>query len=706
MKQSGRVVSLFLLIMVWGCILSACTESPGSVAWREVEYEVETNSQKGLELMEEGNYTEAIRSFEQAIEYVYQLDPSLVHLDHEVTLDSDNMQAPFNNISWAYHELGDYKKSLEYIEQSLLMLPNTNIEFTNKGNALYGLDRGDEALVCYDLAIDFDELSEYAYYGKGIIYYDNKQYKEAIKEFDTYLSIDSDDVEAVRKKIYSHLGLYENQEAIDFVEGFVERNPESYDAYQIKGEVLESTGEYDEIKAFYEKMREKFPEHLEAQMKLGELYYDYKQYDLSLDYYNKLLLAHPDDMDIYIWIIRNNNAMGELGQAKSNYAKAVTIDDSYTELHTTMGNILKDNSFYLESIEYFDKSIKLDPLDENAYMNKLNALYRAKRNLRCAEFGKEAMKISAAYSNIAWYTGKCNFELGNYSEAIDYFQQAIEIDPTDYESFSALANAYLAIEDYERAEEYSEKSLGLYSEDWLGLDVQSALKERRMPLGKRLSTFFSDNYLYKDNMNDLDKALSKLNKADISNQEIAEVIDSVRQRDDIFTYTLYGDEYDQVAASNDDDITYEEEGDISYFRINEFGMNTDDKFIEILDKIPNTQDKILVIDLRSNTGGYTDSSNNILDVLLPDCVTSTLIYRDGYTSSYYSDASHTDFQRIYIFVDEYTASASELLTLGLKTYLNNVTVVGRDTFGKGVGQRIFEDEKNKIIVFVVIIIGM
>jgi C-terminal processing protease CtpA/Prc len=54
----------------------------------------------------------------------------------------------------------------------------------------------------------------------------------------------------------------------------------------------------------------------------------------------------------------------------------------------------------------------------------------------------------------------------------------------------------------------------------------------------------------------------------------------------------------------------------------------------------------------------------------------------------------------YILVDEYTASASELLTLGLKTYLSNVTVVGRSTYGKGVGQNVFEDKSKKIIVAV------
>ncbi|NWL86681.1 hypothetical protein DMN77_03595 [Paenibacillus sp. 79R4] len=54
-----------------------------------------------------------------------------------------------------------------------------------------------------------------------------------------------------------------------------------------------------------------------------------------------------------------------------------------------------------------------------------------------------------------------------------------------------------------------------------------------------------------------------------------------------------------------------------------------------------------------------------------------------------------------IFVDENTASAAELLTWDLKTYLSNVVIVGRSTFGNGIGQKVFEDAKQRIMVYVV-----
>lgn len=691
---------LFLLV-AGVCMLSACTESVDNTSKKEVVDQIYYNNQRGFDLIQDSQFTKSIEYLDKALEYVYQLDPSLIDLEQETTAELEVMDSPLNNLSWAYNELEEYGKGLEYSEKSLLILPNTDIEYTNKGNALYGLNRRDEALVYYDLAIEFDEYSISAYYGRGLIKYDRGKYKEAKEDFDKYLSIDPNDVDVVEMKVHTLLRLDENEEAIALVEDLLVTFPESYDAYKLKGVVMESTAEFKEVKAFYELMATDFPYVIEAQMSLGEMYYDYEYYDLSLHYFNQLLEKYPDNIDIYIWKIRNNSAMGDLDLAKESYAKGVSINDTYPELYNAMGNVLRDNNFYMESVEYFDKSITVDPLDENAYINKITALYRAKRNLQCVEFGKEAEKVATVYSEIAWYTGKCNLELGHYTEAIEYFERASEIDPTDSEVFSNIASAYLYLENDAKAEEYSNKSLDLYSDDWMGLNVKDALEERRKPLGKQIMTFFSDYYLYKDSIKGLDEALSKLDKVSISNREIASVLESVKRKDDRFTFTVYGDQYKQLTASSDKDLTYDDQGNISYFRINGFSRNTDDNFIAFLDRIENTEDKTLVIDLRGNTGGYTDSANNMLDALLPDYVTSTLIYRDGYTDSYYSDASHIDFKAIYIFVDEYSASASELLTLGLKTYLNNVTIVGRDTFGKGVGQRVFEDKKNEIMLFVV-----
>ena len=91
----------------------------------------------------------------------------------------------------------------------------------------------------------------------------------------------------------------------------------------------------------------------------------------------------------------------------------------------------------------------------------------------------------------------------------------------------------------------------------------------------------------------------------------------------------------------------------------------------------------------------------MLDILLPECTSSYQIERDGYISTSQSGKSYVPFKKIGILVNEKTASSSELLALGLKTYLQNVTIIGNQTAGKGVGQIVYLDRMKKYAVFLV-----
>ncbi len=654
--------------MISICVLNGCVPFLNEIrSQAEWENRVTENNQKGYDLIENGKYEEAIPYLDEAVKYVYKLEPGVVDLDHEIEL-SELMDSPFNNLSWAYNELREFDKSLENIEKSLLILPNTDVEYVNKGNALYGLNRYDEALINYDRAIALEKTDKSAYYGKGMIFYDRQQYQDALKQFDTYLTYDDNDMDALEMKIYSHIRLGETKEALAVADDVIGRNSDQYEAYEMMADVLEETGDFEEIKKQLEFMSKKF----------------------------------PDRMDVYVRMINTYSAIGKQDEALSSYARAVKKDKSNIEVQNAMGSVYMNKSMYVEALTYYDKAVNISPRDETANINKLRALYSGKRNLQCVAFGAKAMKYQKDSSNIAWYTGKCNMELGNYEEAIGNFQSVIDKDENDDEAYANIAYAQLMLENNGEAEKYSAKSLSLYSDNSLAQYIKDALRERSRPLGQQIKKFFEEQYLYGDGKDEeRDKILSKLDDANVTTKQIAEIIDRAKKRDDRFTFTLYGEVYDQVMMGSGNEIKFEDQGDIAYFRIVDFNANTDDAFIEKIDGISDTPKKTLVIDLRGNTGGVTDSANNMLDVLLPDYVTSTLIYKDGYTDSYYSDASHVDFKKIFILVDENTASAAELLTLGLKTYLKNVTVIGRNTFGKGVGQRVFEDKSNKIMVFVV-----
>lgn len=666
----------------------------------EIVRAIEKHNQTGYDLIEEGKYEEGIGWLWQAVDFVYNAHPEYETLEAEVR-STELFDAPFNNMSWAYNELGNYEESLYWIDKSLLLLPNTEIEYVNKGNALYGLYRHDEAVDYYDLAIEDNKNSFSAYYGKGMIYYDRGYYSDAADMFNRSLSIDSSDYDAAEMMLYSFLGREQEEDALAFAEKWLKDYPDRFEAYQLKLTALEYSSKFDEMKAFALQASKTFPDLLEAQELPGKLAYNNGYYDESIAYFQSRLESNPSETGSAIWLIRSYAAQENYAEAEKAYALAERVSPDSGELAEAMGEVYMDRTQYVKAAHYYGLAAGRDEFNESYATGKLRALYYGNRIDQCATFGANMSVRFRESTDIAWFTGICQLEKGDYKSAVIAFKEAVDLDPEDYSSYAQLAYAHLLLSQDEKAGENAAASLELYEEEPTALYVEQELRNRELPLSERVEEFFRENYLYRESSARWEEAFAGLNQTS-STQAIAEAVDRAKLPDDPFTFVIYGDDYDYLTSlEGDNSISYLEEGDLLYLSISTFDETTDNRFIEIIDSVENPESTRLVLDLRGNSGGLIDSANRMLDVLLPDYVTSTMIYSDGSTESYYSDSSLLSFESVYVLVDEGTASAAELVTLGLKTYLPNVTIIGRDTYGKGVGQVVFEDRASKMMVFIV-----
>lgn len=128
---------------------------------------------------------------------------------------------------------------------------------------------------------------------------------------------------------------------------------------------------------------------------------------------------------------------------------------------------------------------------------------------------------------------------------------------------------------------------------------------------------------------------------------------------------------------------------IGYIRITEFDTVTADQFKEGMAELRAHNIKGLILDLRGNPGGSLDTVVNIGDQLLPK---GKIVYtkdRNGEGEEYYSSGEHELDIPLVVLVDQYSASASEILAGAIKDYQIG-TLVGVTTYGKGIVQSILD----------------
>lgn len=128
--------------------------------------------------------------------------------------------------------------------------------------------------------------------------------------------------------------------------------------------------------------------------------------------------------------------------------------------------------------------------------------------------------------------------------------------------------------------------------------------------------------------------------------------------------------------------------DIAYIQITEFDDVTINQFDEAYKDINKQGAKALIIDLRSNGGGNLDAVLDIARHMLPKGLITYTEERNGTVTEYNCDGKTPIQIPVVVLTNEYTASASELLTGALKDY-GIAESIGTKTYGKGIVQSVY-----------------
>jgi len=129
-----------------------------------------------------------------------------------------------------------------------------------------------------------------------------------------------------------------------------------------------------------------------------------------------------------------------------------------------------------------------------------------------------------------------------------------------------------------------------------------------------------------------------------------------------------------------------------YIRIENFTFTTGEEFHNALSDLISQGMEKLILDLRGNPGGYLGAAIAVCDELLPK--KSLIVYTYGKTvgrQEYFSTSKglfKNSNQKVVVLIDEYAASASEIVA-GAVQDLDRGVILGRRSFGKGLVQRQF-----------------
>lgn len=129
---------------------------------------------------------------------------------------------------------------------------------------------------------------------------------------------------------------------------------------------------------------------------------------------------------------------------------------------------------------------------------------------------------------------------------------------------------------------------------------------------------------------------------------------------------------------------------IGYISLNRFGDSTTEEVQTAVEKVLNEDITGLIFDVRYNGGGYFDKAIDLTSMFLPKGKVVSVVHREGEPSNHYvSGRPIAPDVPMVVLINEGSASASEIFAGALQDN-DRATIIGKQSFGKGTVQEVFE----------------
>ena len=264
---------------------------------------------------------------------------------------------------------------------------STAIDWANLGNQLYRLNRFEEALKSFQMALRLDGNFYPAWYGMANVLSSLGQYNEAISAYEKTTKIESNFYLAWRDRgaLLAFLGRFE--EALNSFDRSLKIKPKDFAGWYFRGNLLTvNLQRHEEAIASYERAIQLKSDFAEAWMGKGEaLYY-----------------------------------LGRYREALHAFDKVIYLDSSLETAWTYRGSILLELEEYSEALEAYNRALQITPNDEQLWLLKAVTLLSLEREVEAREAAEKALRLKPNDPDILTFINfmKSQHLLRGYQEQI------------------------------------------------------------------------------------------------------------------------------------------------------------------------------------------------------------------------------------------------------------------------------------------------
>ena len=298
-----------------------------------------------------------------------------------------------------------YDDKLELAEKllnELYAIEPTNEEiYIQKANIYYNRDQHEKAVELLKTALKYtdDYADVYNLIGMEYLFMDNLEM--AKENFIKCLEEDLEDQSALYNVVYCFEFLDQNQEAIAYLNKYIDKNP------------------YSEI----------------AWHQLGRLYYGVKEYENAIRAFDYATLIDDEFLGAFMEKAKAYERLKKYDEAIESYSRTIELDDATSYALLRMGKCYEKLGNKALALKYFNQTVHEDPLLDKGWIAITDFYVRQKNYQKALFFVNKALAIDNQNRSYWKRYASINKQMNFFEEAEFGYRKAVEFGETGLETW-------------------------------------------------------------------------------------------------------------------------------------------------------------------------------------------------------------------------------------------------------------------------------
>lgn len=362
---------------------------------------------------------------------------AIASLEKAIAVNSRNVEA-YARLADLYQVAGKSEKARKTFELMMGLSPNDPKIYLALGN--YNLKGGkySEALKQFEKSIGLRKSGE-AFEGIALSAYGSRKSDRAFDAARAALKMNGNlqGARLVLGKVY--IGKKEYGKASEHFEKLLRKDPDNAELLELLAKCYKALGKKEKLAVIDKKIIRMNSKNTMSRTRLAKYYESKNNTPEALKLYRELIQLQPGNLEVLKSLVSLSGKSRLIDDAVSYARKYVVIKKGDAEMHRELGDLYYTQKKMDDALEEYRTALKIDPTIKGFHKRYAEIVISKGRQDEVIQALTGVIKSGNADLSTYMTLGLMYQKKKDFIEAIEMYQKALQVEPSNFEALSSLA---------------------------------------------------------------------------------------------------------------------------------------------------------------------------------------------------------------------------------------------------------------------------